>query len=330
MYRTGRIEPRTRKALFRCDNAEVRWSDLKVGATFGSLSSVPRERHGVLDAGGRTANGWTIVRISDATESASLSGQADPKGIDLHERYIARISVNRKQKIVGCVPAHSYPSCSLTLDCGILRAVHEQLRDGETICFAMPRQFVDQRLAMAEEICGRLIDVRSGLGRVVEHCLEALQVHATEMSDAEFAKAAQVVGELVVAVLGNHRGDNTDGRPMRTRNLARVKRAIRARLADPELQLSEIAEECGLSLSYMHNLFRDDGNTAWQYLKSQRLQCARTLLDISDEQPMTVTEAAMACGFSNMSQFSTAFRRAFSVSPREVLRRRERLGRATI
>jgi AraC-like DNA-binding protein len=106
---------------------------------------------------------------------------------------------------------------------------------------------------------------------------------------------------------------------IRAGNLSRAKRIIRRRLSDPDLTLSDIARECCLSLDYLHRLFRNDGRTMWEYLKSERLQRARELLDLGTLRRMTVTELALECGFSNMSYFSTAFKRAFGLCPREVL-----------
>ena len=75
-----------------------------------------------------------------------------------------------------------------------------------------------------------------------------------------------------------------------------------------------------MSLGHLHHLFRDEGRTAWLFLKSERLERARQLLERPLRPDVTVTEISLACGFSNMSQFSTAFRRAFSISPRDLLR----------
>ena len=70
---------------------------------------------------------------------------------------------------------------------------------------------------------------------------------------------------------------------------------------------------------FLHNLFRDDGRTVSQYLKVARLERARELLQRRHAPDVSVTDVALACGYSNMSQFSTAFRRAFGLTPRDVL-----------
>jgi AraC-like DNA-binding protein len=92
----------------------------------------------------------------------------------------------------------------------------------------------------------------------------------------------------------------------------------RARLTDPTLTLADVARESGLSLRYLHALFKGSGHTMREYLVAERLQHARFLL-VQAQMSATVTEICFASGFSNASQFSTAFRRAFERSPREVL-----------
>jgi len=79
-----------------------------------------------------------------------------------------------------------------------------------------------------------------------------------------------------------------------------------------------VASECRISVSYLHNLFRDDGRTFREYLVGERLQQARAMLEIGAAN--SIADVAMACGFPNMSSFSTAFRGAFSASPREFAR----------
>ena len=93
------------------------------------------------------------------------------------------------------------------------------------------------------------------------------------------------------------------------------------RMADSDLSLEDIASECGLSLRYLHDLFRDDGRTVREYLQGERLHAARRMLERAVAGAATVTDVCMACGFSSPSVFSTAFRKAFGISPRDVARR---------
>lgn len=141
------------------------------------------------------------------------------------------------------------------------------------------------------------------------------------MTDSEFAAAVRIVSELALLSFSGAREVMSNLRSVRASNLARVKREIRSHFEDPGLTLSGVAQQCGLSLRYLHDLFKDDGRTAREYLMGERLQQARRVLEGAADSALTVTSVSMACGFSNASQFSTAFRRAFGLSPRDVLRR---------
>lgn len=194
-----------------------------------------------------------------------------------------------------------------------------KLGDNDTIYFFMPQSFVDQRLIASENLCARSFSIDTGLRQLVQDSVISLQASAAGMSDIEFRGASRALGELVLLALNTSADLMTHEPSVRTYTLARAKRVIRARLGDPELTIGSVAKQCGISLRYLHEIFRADGVTVSEYIKMQRLHKARRMLETANG-TMTVTDICFACGFSNPSQFSTAFRHAFSVSPRDVLR----------
>jgi AraC-like DNA-binding protein len=200
--------------------------------------------------------------------------------------------------------------------------VHAKLGNNDTLFFVMPRRFVEQRVVQPKDTCIRPLTASSmALGRLAQQSLITLEQNASLISEPEFQSACRLTGDLVLLALGGTEDGRGGHLSIRRATLAKVKRVIRARLDDPDLTLTEIAGECHISLGYLHSLFREDGRTAWEHLKGERLQRARNLLE-SPAEGTTVTDVALACGFSNMSQFSTAFGRAFGICPRDILRQR--------
>jgi len=194
-----------------------------------------------------------------------------------------------------------------------------KLGDNDTIYFFMPQMFVDQRLTCSEDLCARAFSIDGGVRQLVHDSILSLQSGASRMTEVEFRTATRALGELVLLALNSSADLRTDEPSVRTCTLARAKRFIRARLGDSELTIATIAKQCGISLRYLHEIFRADGVTVSEYVKAQRLQKARHLLETAAGN-ISVTDVCFRSGFSNPSQFSTAFRQAFSVSPREVLR----------
>ncbi len=78
--------------------------------------------------------------------------------------------------------------------------------------------------------------------------------------------------------------------------------------------VSDLSRHVGLSESSLkrgfHQVF---GTTVFGYLRSRRMEHARSLLQAGDA---TVLEAAAAVGYSNPSNFAAAFRREFGVNPK--------------
>ena len=119
----------------------------------------------------------------------------------------------------------------------------------------MSRSFVDQRVIGGENFCARSINALGGTERLAFETLKTLQRESASMSEDEFRTAARLTGELLMLAFRGEGDTQSDASAVRPANLARVKRTIRTRLADPDIKLADIAGECGLSLRYLHDLF---------------------------------------------------------------------------
>lgn len=101
----------------------------------------------------------------------------------------------------------------------------------------------------------------------------------------------------------------------------RARDIIAANLAK-ELPLSDVAAECGLSLSHFSKAFKASaGVTPHGWLQASRVAKARELLKRPSS---SLAEIAMSCGFADQSHFNKVFRTETGVTPGAW--RRSRLG----
>ena len=79
-----------------------------------------------------------------------------------------------------------------------------------------------------------------------------------------------------------------------------------------DLTLDYLAKNCNISKSYIHKLFRKEfGMTPFQYITRIRMNQAKTLL----LEMFPVGEVALMVGYSDIYQFSRAFKRFYKISP---------------
>ncbi|PXA99235.1 AraC family transcriptional regulator [Nostoc sp. 3335mG] len=100
------------------------------------------------------------------------------------------------------------------------------------------------------------------------------------------------------------------------RDLAKVRMArdrLMADLRDPP-DLETLARDVGLSPKRLNRGFRDlFGNTVFAYLRDARLDAARKAL--AGGSPLPLKQLAWELGYAQVSNFVTAFRRRFGVTP---------------
>lgn len=103
-------------------------------------------------------------------------------------------------------------------------------------------------------------------------------------------------------------------------SIPRRYRKLRAALGemsahyDEERRVADYAELCGMSEVNFRRLFREyTGKTPIEYRNGLRLENAALLLESGD---YNVSEAAEACGFSNLSFFTRLYKRKYGHTPK--------------
>ena len=94
---------------------------------------------------------------------------------------------------------------------------------------------------------------------------------------------------------------------------------------DQPLDMETLARVAGFSPYHFHRVFHAfAGETPAEAVRNRRLAAAAGHLRYRQRE--TVEQVAIACGFSSLSDFSRAFRRAYGVSPTAWRRNRQTMG----
>jgi AraC-like DNA-binding protein len=104
-----------------------------------------------------------------------------------------------------------------------------------------------------------------------------------------------------------------------SRPLEKIMGFARAHLDSYDLTPERLAAAGAISVRTLNRLFGRLGTTPMRWVWAQRLEASRIALIEGDAG--SVTEAAFAHGFSELAHFSRSFKRAYGVTPQQVLRK---------
>lgn len=157
-----------------------------------------------------------------------------------------------------------------------------------------------------------------GLG-LVRSFADHLSQSAADWSDHEFTALADQFLDLLGLFLltGNSVATGSES-CTQAGHRQRALHHIRIHASDPELSPARVAQACGISLGYLHEVFRGLGMAVEEKIFEERLELARRLLTDPRRRGVPIQTLAYEAGFNDPAHFSRRFKRRFGVTPGEL------------
>lgn len=192
-------------------------------------------------------------------------------------------------------------------------------RPNDLFVLKVSRRALAERVRQPDRFCAQVIDATKGTAGLFASMVGNAQEQIDGLSEA----TGETIGRQLLELLGLALNDVSEAgesgySSVRSAHLARVERCIRNNLKNPELSPDLIAESCGISKRYLHDLFKDVNGTVSQQIRDSRLIAARDRLQASRDLP--ICEVAYRFNFADQAQFSRLFKAKFGVTPSEFQR----------
>lgn len=187
----------------------------------------------------------------------------------------------------------------------------------------IPRAAFGSRFANGQAPLAATMSTGGGLGRIAVEFCSMLASQGTGLETGIRARLGEeLMDVLALAFESAHRDEPMTEQVVQKARLRSVKAWIEDHLCDPSLSPELIARSNGISLRYLHALFRLEGHSVSNWVWNRRIELGHDMLLRSDHNARSLTEIAYRIGFSSSSHFSTMFRRRFGIRPSDVTRNR--------
>lgn len=190
--------------------------------------------------------------------------------------------------------------------------------DVRQLLVKIPRELLRSRLATPLSPRAGVLSGTSGGGQLFSGLLSALAGAVEDLSPNQLQSVEIALPEFLAAGLSEQRTESlqlsaTSGQ---TATLHRISQLIETQLSDPDLSLTNIAEQAGVSVRYTQKLFEGVNDNFGRYLRFRRLERCRADLVNPLYMHLSITDVAFRWGFSDASYFSRAFRDQYATTPR--------------
>jgi AraC-like DNA-binding protein len=185
----------------------------------------------------------------------------------------------------------------------------------------MPRSFLIDRCPIDKLESVPTFNFADGLGWALAEFCKLLGFEADSIGNDIAPKVAMEVAELLALCI-----DAEPNHKLTSENLASkfrlhsLKSYIESRLDDPDLSPEIIAKNNGISVRYLHYLFKGTGISVSEWIREQRLKKCRQMLTSTKFGGESITDIALSMGFNSSSTFTRLFKEKFGMTPRYARR----------
>ncbi len=182
-----------------------------------------------------------------------------------------------------------------------------------TILVNIPRPLLVSRLPKARRLTAQRISGTSKLGALAGSVVRQLVSFDEPANDGVVDRLGASALDIIATTLDAELSDPLEQGPGHASLFNQVKRYMLAHIIEAELDIATIARAHGIAPRTLNRLFAEEGTTPIRWLWQQRLDAAYKAL--AEGQVKHVTDAALSFGFTDMSHFSRAFKKAYGASP---------------
>ncbi|MGC9537553.1 helix-turn-helix domain-containing protein [Streptomyces sp. UG1] len=186
----------------------------------------------------------------------------------------------------------------------------------ELLVLKVPRPLFDAHCPLARDAMATPVPGDHGVGALFAPFLHALTVHARGLAPDTSARIGGTLLELLATALSDRTAVDSRLKAPGTVHMVRARRYIDDHIADPDLSPPVIAQALGISVRYLHAIFRAEDTSPSRWILRRRVHRAAGLLADPARADRSVTDIAYAVGFKDASHFTRAFKSHHGVSPR--------------
>jgi AraC-like DNA-binding protein len=182
----------------------------------------------------------------------------------------------------------------------------------------IPSAVLRARISRPERLTTLQFDATRSVGALFVDMLRLTGARIEEMDDPARAMTGKhLIDLLAMAIESDERLLVGHASSVRNAHLLRCEHFIRARLEDARLTPQKVADGCGISLRYLHQIFEGEGITVCAYIRNQRLLMSDAMLRDPNCRK-SISEIAYQWGFGDQAQFSRNYRGRFGRTPSDV------------
>ncbi|MDB5625800.1 MAG: transcriptional regulator, AraC family [Tardiphaga sp.] len=182
----------------------------------------------------------------------------------------------------------------------------------------IPSAILRARISRPERLATLQFDASHGVGALFVDVLRLTSARIEEIDEpAKALIGKHLIDLLAMAVEADARVLVGHSSSVRNAHLHRCEHFIRTRLHDMRLTPQIVANGCGISLRYLHQIFEGEGITVCAHIRNQRLTMSDTMLRDPNCRK-SISEIAYHSGFGDQAQFSRHYRSRFGCTPSEA------------
>ena len=187
--------------------------------------------------------------------------------------------------------------------------------DMRSVSLMFPRDLLPLRPNAITAYCAKTLDASSPAMRILAGYISHLSEAGASLTEAQRYDAGHAAAELIGMALRGIAQPLPGLAEDRDVLLATMRRYVRTHLGESSLSVAQLAGQHHVSVRHVYAQFARIGTTPAAYVREQRLDAARALLDDPDNHARPVSSIAASAGFTELTTFERAFQRQYGTTP---------------